>query len=132
MSLQIHSFLPSALFVPFLILGFVKHEAAEWSYEGFKGNWALLGLFIDSTAAIGTFGQYLLLIAYGYDHGWLKAISLYIIMLLFGIVDQIIPVLLKRLGPDIFLVFRLVCLASVYGVFIYICFHVSWFGLASK
>src|ERR1700724_288848 len=102
---EMDSFFPSALFVPFLILAFVKHEIAEWAYErahGLQGRSVLFGLVVDTTAAIGQFGGYLLLVAYGYDHGWLKAIALWVITLLIAAVDQIFPVLLKRFAEPVF------------------------------
>ena len=116
------SFLPTTLIIPFLLYAFVQHEVAEWAYE--RG-----GLLLDANLAISGFGEYLLLIAYGYDQGWRKAVGLYAATLLIGLVDQIVPIVIKRIGAGMFLFFRLACLGAVYVILIYICYHLSWSGL---
>ena len=86
------NFLPTALIIPFLVYAFVKHEVAEWAYERGKelqASSASFGLLVYATAAVGSLGLYVLLIAYGYDQGWQKAVGLYVAMLLIGFADQI-------------------------------------------
>jgi hypothetical protein len=128
------NFVPTVLTIPFLVYAFVHHEVAEWGYErdqGLQGSFASFGLLVDATAAFGGFGLYVLLIAYGYDQGWQKAVGLYLATLLIGLADQIVPVLIKRIDAGAFLLFRLVCLGAFYVVLIYVCCHLSWFGLLS-
>jgi len=120
------------LLIPFLLYAFVQHEVTEWSYErrqGLQGSSASFGMFVDASATLGTFGLYILLIAYAFDHSWQRAIALYVATILIGVVDQVVPVLIKRTGELAFLSFRLVCVAAFYVMLIYICFHLSWFGL---
>ena len=120
------------LIIPFLLYAFVQHEVAEWSYErrqGLQGSSASFGMFVDASATFGTFVLYILLIAYAFDHSWQRAIALYVATILIGVVDQVVPVLIKRTGELAFLSFRLVCVAAFYIMLIYICFHLSWFGL---
>lgn len=126
------SFLPRTLIIPFLLYAFVHHEVAEWAYErgqGLQGSSASFGLLVDATAAIGSVGLYVLLIAYAWDQGWQKAIGLYAATLLIGVADQIVPILVKRIGAGEFLLFRLVCLGALCVILIYVCYHLSWFGL---
>jgi|HubBroStandDraft_3_1064219.scaffolds.fasta_scaffold08591_3 hypothetical protein len=120
------------LIIPFLLYAFVQHEVAEWSYErrqGLQGSFASFGMFVDASATLGTCGLYILLIAYAFDHSWQRAIALYVATILVGVVDQIVPIFIKRTGKLAFLSFRLVCVAAFYVMLIYICFHLSWFGL---
>jgi hypothetical protein len=122
-------FLPTALIIPFLLFAFVQHEVAEWAYErgqGLQGSSASFGFLVDTTAAIGQFGLYVLLIAYGYDQGWQKAVGLYAASLLIGLVDQIVPILIKRISAGAFLLFRLVCLGTFYVILTYVCYRLSW------
>ncbi len=124
-------FVPTALVIPFLIYGFFNHEVAEWAYErghGKQGRSAALGLFVDTSATIGQFGTYVLLIAYLYDHGWQKALGIYVISLVASLPMYVVPVLLKR-SEMVFLLFRLLCLAVFYVTLIYISYHLSWFSL---
>jgi hypothetical protein len=124
--------IPTALIIPFLVSAFVAHELAEWSYErgtGLEGSSALFGLFVDLTAMIGQFGNYMLLIAYGYDYGWQKAVGLFVVKLLVGLFDQNIPIRIKRLGFAPFWLFRFLCLGAFFPILIYVCRQLSWFGL---
>ncbi len=120
------------LLIPFLLYAFVHHEVAEWSYErgqGLQGSSASFGLFVDASAALGAFGFYILLIAYAFDHSWQRAIALFVATILIGVVDQVVPVLIKRTSKLAFLSFRLMCVGAFYVMLIYIFFHLSWFGL---
>ena len=126
-------FVPTTLIIPFIIYEFFNHEVAEWAYErshGKQGSSAAFGLFVDTSAMIGQFGTYVLLIAYLYDQGWQKALGLYVITLLASLPMYVVPVLLKR-TETLFLLFRLLCLGVFYVTLLYISYHLSWFGLRS-
>jgi hypothetical protein len=124
-------FLPTKLIIPFLVYAFFSHEVAEWAYErthGKQGSSVSFGLVVDTSATIGQFGGYVLLIAYLYDHGWQKALGLFVITLLASLPMQVVPVLIKRTFGEAFLLFRLACLTAFYLTLSYICYHLSWFG----
>lgn len=128
----IDGFLPTTLFTPFLLYSFFSHEVAEWARErdqGLQGSSASFGSFVDLTATVGQFGLYVLLAAYLYDEGWKRTIGLYVITFAIGTVLQFFPLLIKRSSEQAFMVFRLACLAVLYMSLIYICFHLSWFGV---
>jgi len=128
----LNGFLPTTLIVPFLIYTFIGHEVAEWAHDrtrGMKGNSASFGFFVDVTATIGQFGQYVLFAAYLYDQGWKKTLGLYVITLIVGLPMQVGPLLIKRTSGEALLLFRLACLALLYISLLYICYHLSWFGV---
>jgi hypothetical protein len=128
----LNGFLPTTLIVPFLIYTFFNHEVAEWAHDrsrGMQGSSASVGFFVDVTATIGQFGFYVLLAAYLYDQGWKKTLGLYVVTLAVGLPMQLGPVLVKRSSGGAFLLFRLASLAVLYITLLYICYHLSWFGI---
>ena len=130
--LQLGGFIPTALVIPFLSLDFFTHEISEWAYErtnGVQGSSALFGLLVDTTANVGQIGLYVLLIAYAYDQGWQKALGLYAILFVTGLLMQLVPIVLKRMSPDALLAFRLACLTGVYTTLFLVSYQLSWFGL---
>jgi len=125
------SFVPTVLIIPFFVYAFVQHEVAEWTYEranGLQGSFANFGMFVDTTSLIGTVALYVFLIAYAYDQSWQKAVGLFVASLLIGVVDQFVPVLIRKSGDMAFLLFRLACIAVFYVMLVYLSFQFSWFG----
>lgn len=117
-----------SLILPFAAYFFLHHEIVEWSLlrdAGMRGTSTLLGLIVDAAAGLGGWVGYFMLVAFGYDHGWLTAVVLYLISLTTAPLHMISGTVSIQAKRKVWLVM----LPIYYVDFIYLVANLSWFGL---